>query len=903
MKNTIAIAALCLSPLFASHALAGVVINEIFYHAPDDLDDLQWIELHNADSQPVDVSGWRLTKGVHFQFPGKTVMPPGGFLVLCKDAQVFSEFYSVKPDGQFKKSFGRGGGTLELVDSAGKSVDRVKFDDRDPWPSSADGVSSSLERITPAAPGDQAANWSASPLPEDLERPTGTPGQTNASYSASFPPLISGVKVSPSTPVPGQPARVQALVESAAGVATIELRYRVAKPGALGEEKAVTMTAADGRNFSAEIPGLEASSLVRARVRAVDQRRAERFYPSPHSLQPAISLFVAPPAEAATVPLAYIVNCDPREHAAMERVRARSLKPDQGPFGNQDSSELQTLLGAGLNLPAAWFEWTVNHPADVAAYRKLRTVFLSMNAERNRLIEETLTADDIAGATKALPARIQAFQASFVEKVKSAIPSSDSAAFEAWRQRQMSSKGDEMGGFLTQMLAVEGGWMAMHSRVEFTPEQIEKLKPALKKAVQGRSDTAAKMMKGGMDFGKLMEALGVVGKELDAEYHRLLTVSQRRALDEWRRSQPSPIRPRLGDVHPRPPRGNTAFIVSSKTGGVEVFDFLHVTERSAGYKVRFHKDHTWNGMTAAAIIFEYKDRFLMAEPLAFELYHRLGHAACDTDFIRLSMNGHLLGYHLVVEQVNGAFLRRNKLDAGGDLFKILWYGNGIEGQHEKQNHPDRSHADLLRLIAALESTTGAEQWAVIQKNFNVDQAATYFAVNMVLSHWDGFFNNYFTFQNRKKEGKWEMYPWDQDKTWGFHDASGDKVFFDMPLTFGMAGDRPPGGGEPVLNPGSWWRPGGFFSKPLLANPEFRQVYLRRIRQILEETYNEKVFFPIIDAMADRLRPEVAIRAGVIAEDPAKANSRLDQNVASFKEHLVKRRQFLLQQDELAKLPR
>jgi len=27
---------------------AQVVINEIFYHAPDDLNDLQWIEFHNT---------------------------------------------------------------------------------------------------------------------------------------------------------------------------------------------------------------------------------------------------------------------------------------------------------------------------------------------------------------------------------------------------------------------------------------------------------------------------------------------------------------------------------------------------------------------------------------------------------------------------------------------------------------------------------------------------------------------------------------------------------------------------------------------------------------------------------------------------------------------------------------
>ncbi len=127
------------------------------------------------------------------------------------------------------------------------------------------------------------------------------------------------------------------------------------------------------------------------------------------------------------------------------------------------------------------------------------------------------------------------------------------------------------------------------------------------------------------------------------------------------------------------------------------------------------------------------------------------------------------------------------------------------------------------------------------------------------------------------------------------------MFFDLPVTFGMAGDRPPGGGPAEMKRGHWWRPGGYFSSPLLANPEFRKRFLKRTRQILDETYTEQVFFPVIDAMAARLKPEIPLRAKAIGEDPAVALARLDKNVASLKEHLVKRRKFLLEQDEIAHL--
>jgi spore coat protein CotH len=200
---------------------------------------------------------------------------------------------------------------------------------------------------------------------------------------------------------------------------------------------------------------------------------------------------------------------------------------------------------------------------------------------------------------------------------------------------------------------------------------------------------------------------------------------------------------------------------------------------------------------------------------------------------------------------------------------------------------------------------------VIQENFDVQQVATYFAVNMVLSHWDGFFNNYLAYHDSKRN-KWMMFPGDQDKTWGYYDGlPDDQVFFDMPLTFGMAGDRPPGvqgnrgaggggggfggfGGRGAM----WWRQGGPFSQPLLANPQFRKVFLTRTREILERVYTQEIYFPLIDQMATRLGEDVAIRARLRGEDAAAGAKLLARDTDLLKTHLSKRRQFLLEQKEL-----
>jgi hypothetical protein len=80
------IRSLLLLCVFTGPASAGVVINEIMYHAPEDLDGVQFIELHNANDSAIDLSGWRITKGLRHDFPFGTSIPADGYLVICKDA-------------------------------------------------------------------------------------------------------------------------------------------------------------------------------------------------------------------------------------------------------------------------------------------------------------------------------------------------------------------------------------------------------------------------------------------------------------------------------------------------------------------------------------------------------------------------------------------------------------------------------------------------------------------------------------------------------------------------------------------------------------------------------------------------------------------------------------------------
>ena len=67
---------------------SDIVINEIMYHPALEDDLEEYIELLNRDTRPVNLKGWRLARGVQYEFPD-VVLPANGLLVVAADPVVF----------------------------------------------------------------------------------------------------------------------------------------------------------------------------------------------------------------------------------------------------------------------------------------------------------------------------------------------------------------------------------------------------------------------------------------------------------------------------------------------------------------------------------------------------------------------------------------------------------------------------------------------------------------------------------------------------------------------------------------------------------------------------------------------------------------------------------------------
>lgn len=167
------------SSLLAS-ADSVVVFNEVHYHPTEQASDTEWLELRNLMGVDVDISGWKLDRGVSYQFAEGTVVPGHGLLIVASDPSV-SSLSGRNALGPFVGGLSNGGELLRLVNNSGRVMDSFTYEDGGDWPSGADGSGVTLAKRDESSANSSARNWVASP------QIGGTPGQSNFADSNQQP--------------------------------------------------------------------------------------------------------------------------------------------------------------------------------------------------------------------------------------------------------------------------------------------------------------------------------------------------------------------------------------------------------------------------------------------------------------------------------------------------------------------------------------------------------------------------------------------------------------------------------------------------------------------------------------------------------------------------------------------
>ena len=163
-------------------SVGPVVINQIMYNPATGGDEhLELLNITDADVPFHDplhpTNTWHFGSGIDYQFPTNVVLAAGGRLfVVPIDPAVFRTRHGVPPDvqvfGPWIGALDNGGERIDLLKPDPPNVappdaglvpyilvEAVRYNNREPWPTLADGLGPPLERRVPSNYGNDPANW------------------------------------------------------------------------------------------------------------------------------------------------------------------------------------------------------------------------------------------------------------------------------------------------------------------------------------------------------------------------------------------------------------------------------------------------------------------------------------------------------------------------------------------------------------------------------------------------------------------------------------------------------------------------------------------------------------------------------------------------------------------------
>jgi PKD repeat protein/spore coat protein CotH len=339
----------------------------------------------------------------------------------------------------------------------------------------------------------------------------------------------------------------------------------------------------------------------------------------------------------------------------------------------------------------------------------------------------------------------------------------------------------------------------------------------------------------------------------------------------------------------------------SETG--KVYDRIGVRYRGfwaryyakKSWKLAFNGDRLFRGQKRLNLNATMYDPAGLRERFAYEVFKDVGALYCDTEMVRVHFSrpsgaySPFLGLFTAVEQTDARWARRMNRD-GAVVYKSA--GNTIPNSgderyepdpaayaanYEKETHESEPWDDFIGFTRDLDQLFGADEAAIrtfFQARVNLPTFYRWLVGNACLQNWDSFNKNHFMVLDVAGSGKWEMAPWDCDRTLG--DMWGGGGYDAYTLTPFLGREHDPG-------TTGWNR----VTDRFFAVTEFRAEFLRQLNEVLATVFREELWWPRIDAQA-------AAAAAASDLDDLKWGGDWTAGVAEMKQYVTNRRSWLLQ---------
>jgi hypothetical protein len=163
-------------------------ITEIHYNPLDDSTtensggEYEFIELKNIGTETLDLSSMYFSRGITYFFPSDASLSPGGFIILSSNKYAFYTRYGFQAFGEYDGQLDNNGETIALNTATGDTLIKIRYNDKYPWPNSADGAGYSVvpREQNPYKDQNDGSNWMAS---NEIH---GNPGRDNITVSVQM---------------------------------------------------------------------------------------------------------------------------------------------------------------------------------------------------------------------------------------------------------------------------------------------------------------------------------------------------------------------------------------------------------------------------------------------------------------------------------------------------------------------------------------------------------------------------------------------------------------------------------------------------------------------------------------------------------------------------------------------
>lgn len=234
-----------------------------------------------------------------------------------------------------------------------------------------------------------------------------------------------------------------------------------------------------------------------------------------------------------------------------------------------------------------------------------------------------------------------------------------------------------------------------------------------------------------------------------------------------------------------------------------------------------------------------QDLSLLSAFLGHEIFRRAGVPTSRVAYARVSVNGEYFGVYVMVESYNTDFLERHFTDGSGNLYEGPGDLLGVNELDLDSNQEINDRSDLEALADVLINSPNDQLIAAVSNLVDMEEFLTYWAVEELTYHWDGFATFGSPFGPCCSPNNYNIY----------HDPSLDKfyllphgidsLFLDVDF--------------PVLSPPS---PGSSLPARLFAHEEIRQRLADKIREVLETAWDTEALEERLDNAIQLIRPSV-----------------------------------------------